>query len=81
MDPSEVGPTSESNEGDGDRFSFGRIISMIMMQQHMDNKQRERQYKHESEQREQDYQLCQEEMEIVCKDACLQRQMKKVIFM
>jgi hypothetical protein len=41
----------------------------------MDNKQRERQYKSESEQREQEYQLCWEEIAIAHEDAWAQRQM------
>ncbi len=44
---------------------------MMMMQQCMDNEHRERQYKHESEQKEQEYKLYWEEMEIACKEACL----------
>ena len=54
---------------------FGRIMGMMMMQNKMFNMQRERQYKSESEQREQEYQLCWEEMAIAHEEACLQRQM------
>ncbi len=54
---------------------FGRIMGMMMMQNKMFNTQRERQYKSESEQREQEYQLCWEEMAIAHEEACPQRQM------
>jgi hypothetical protein len=55
--------------------------SSTMMQQCIDNEQRERLYKHESEQREEEYQLHLEEMENLCKEACLQRQMINITFM
>jgi hypothetical protein len=48
-------------------------MGMMMMQNRMDNKQRERQYKSESEQREREFQLRREEMAIVRKEAWAQR--------
>ena len=54
---------------------FGRIRGMMMMQNKMFNTQRERQYKSESEQREQEYQLLWEDMAIACEEARTQRQM------
>ncbi len=57
------------------------MMGMMMMQNRLDNKQRERQYKSESEQREWEYQLCREEMGIVRKDARAQRQMMNVMLM
>ena len=68
-------PTSESNDGDGGGFRFGKMMGMMMMQNKMDNDQRERQYKSESEQREREYQLRREEMAIAREEACTQRQM------
>jgi hypothetical protein len=72
---------SESDEGDCDGFSFGRMMSMMMMQQCMESEQREGQYGNESEQREREYQLFWEDMAIACKDTCTQRQMMKMRFM
>jgi hypothetical protein len=54
---------------------------MMMMQQCMDNEQRDWQYKNESEQWEQEYQLCWEEMSIACEEARAKRQMMNMIFM
>ncbi len=44
--------TSESNDGDGNVFTLGRRMGMMMMQNELDNKQREQQCKSECEQRE-----------------------------
>jgi hypothetical protein len=74
-------PTSESNEGDGDGFLFGRMMSMMMMQSCMESEQREQQCRNESKQRERQCQLCWEEMAIAQEDACAQRQMMKNMFM
>jgi hypothetical protein len=68
-------PIYESNDGDGNGFTFGKVKGMLMMQNRMDNEQRERQYKSESEQREREFQLCWEEMAIVREEARAQRQM------
>ena len=60
---------------DGNGFTFGKVMGMMMMQNRMDNEQRERQYKSESEQREREFQLCREEMAIARKEAWAQRKM------
>jgi hypothetical protein len=53
----------------------------MMMQNHMDNEQEEQQHKSNSEQREWEYQLRQEEMAIARKEACDQRLMMNLMFM
>ena len=68
-------PLRISQKSNDDGFSFGRMMSMMMMQHRLDNEQRERQYKSESEQREREYELCREKMAIASKDARAQRQM------
>jgi hypothetical protein len=60
---------SESDNG-GDRFSFGNVMSMMMMQNRMD-----------SEQREQDYQLWHEEMAIMHEEWRAQRSMMTAMMM
>jgi hypothetical protein len=54
---------------------------MMMIQRSMDNQWREQQFKSESEQREQECQLCWEEMAIACKEAHEQRQLMSLMFM
>ena len=56
-------------------------MSMMMMQKRFDNEQKERQYQKESELREREFQLCCEEMAIVCEEVCVQRQMMNVMLM
>jgi hypothetical protein len=73
--------TSESNECDSDGFSFGRMMSMMIMQSRMKSEQREQQYRNESEQQEREYHLCREEMATARKDAHVQRQMMNMMFM
>ncbi len=55
--PQKSNSKSEDDDGDNDRFTFGRVIGMMMMQNHLDNEQRERQYKSEKEQRDREYEL------------------------
>ncbi len=51
-------PPSDSDEGDGSNGClFGNMMSMMMMQNRMDTKQREQQYKVEAKQREWEFQL------------------------
>ncbi len=64
-----------SNE---DGYSFGSMMCMMMHQSWMEleqwecqNKQKEHQHKIDAELREHKYQLCCEEMEIACKEACV----------
>ncbi len=49
-------PSNARDEGD-DGYSFGNMMYMMMMQNRMDNEQREQYHKSNSEQREWEYQL------------------------
>ncbi len=72
----------KSGKGDGsDGYSFGNMMSMMMMQNRFDNKQRERQYQKELELREREFQLCWEEMAIACKEVHAQHQMVNIMLM
>ena len=72
----------KSDDGDGsDGYSFGNIMSMLMIQNQFSNKQREWQYQIESELREQEFQLCCEEMAIACEEVQAQHQMMNVMLM
>ena len=66
---------------DGNGFTFGKVMGMMMMQNRMDNEQRERQYKSEKEQRDREYELRREEMAIVREDAHAQRQIMNMMLM
>jgi hypothetical protein len=71
-----------------DGFLFGSMMCMMMHQSWMEseqrkckNKQRECQHKIDAELREHEYELCHEEMAIVCDKACTQRQPMNVMMM
>ena len=50
---SERGSDNGRDESDG--YSFGNVMSMMMMQNHFDNEQREQQYQKESELSEREF--------------------------
>ncbi len=52
-----------------------------MYQSRAESEQRERQFKINAEQRDQEHQLCREEMAIAREDACAQRQNMNVMMM
>jgi hypothetical protein len=57
------------------------MMSMMMYQSRAESEQRERQFKINAEQRDQEHQLCREEMAIAREDACAQRQNMNVMMM
>ncbi len=73
-------PSNTSDDGE-DGYSFGKMMYMMMMQSCMDNEWREQQFKSESEQREREYQLCQEEMATAHEESSEQRQLMNLMFM
>ena len=80
--PRRLPTLDKSDQGDGsDGYSFGNMMSMMMMQNRFNNKQREQQYQKESELREWEFQLHREEMAIARKEAHMQCQMMNVMLM
>ncbi len=80
--------SSCTDNSDDDGFSFGSMMCMMMHQSWMEseqrehqNEQRERQHRIDAELRERKYELCREEMAIVHKEACAQRQLMNVMMM
>ena len=72
---------SNNDRDESDSCSFGNVMSMMMMQNHFDNKKRGPQYQKESELRERGVQLRCEEMAIAREEACAQWQMMNVMLM
>jgi hypothetical protein len=66
---------------EGDGWSFGNMMHMMMMQGRMDNGRMEQQYKNEVDKREREYQLQCKEMVLTREEAREQRQMMNLMFM
>ena len=83
--PLRIARKSPSNlsdaDGEGDGWSFGNMMHMMMMQGRLDNERREQQNKNEADQREREYQLRREEMALAREEAREQRQMMNLMFM
>jgi hypothetical protein len=61
-------PSNSSDaDGEGDGWSFGNMMHMMMIQSRLDNERREQQNKHKADQREREYQLRREEMALARK--------------
>ena len=83
--PLRIARKSPSNlsdtDGEGDGWSFGNMMHMMMMQGRLDNERRGQQNKNEADQREREYQLRREEMALAREEAREQRQMMNLMFM
>ena len=72
---------SDDGEGGGDGWSFGNMMHMMMMQNRMDNEQREQQRRIDSEQRDREYQLRRDEMAMAREETREQRQLMNLMLM
>ena len=82
--PLRIPRKSPSNVSDDDKesgWSFDNMMHMMMVQSRMNNERREHQYKIESKQREQEYQLRWEELANAREEAREQRQLMNLLFM
>jgi hypothetical protein len=80
--------SSCTDDSNYDGFSYGSMMCMMMHQSQMEseqrehqNEQREHQHRIDAELREHKYELCCEEMAIVCEEAHAQRQLMNVMMM